>query len=380
MTGMAWMSRTLGIPGLALAFLLGLDPGRAALGCPPSKPTAGPGVADPFRAPAPQATALNAAAKVLYRQGKWEEARTEYRAAEAADPTFLAPRLNLACSYVRQERFEEAVTEVRALIARAYVPWSREVLEAADLGALKLQPQMAELERALATGAAAWGAGLDESVIFVGRLRAPLHVPPDGAGEFILNPHQEVFAFTPSTGLYRQLTAEDGHVVAAAVAPDRRRIVYVTAGKLLRGAKPDAVALDGVAVCGLTLATMTTDPAIPIAGAVRRLEITGMPHGFAYRVEGERTNGRFVVGATGTLVPLGGAKPSALLPGVPLAILTASGAMPAASVAVPGSCPVVARDRKSVGGGRAVDLAAKGQAPRTIGGPFGAGLSGLPLP
>ncbi len=137
---------------------------------------------------------------------------------------------------MRQERFGEAVTEVRALIDRAYVPWSREVLEAADLGALKVQPQMAELKRALATAAAAWGAGLDESVIFVGRLRAPLHVPADGAGEFILNPHQEVFAFTPSTGLYRQLTAEDGHVVAVALAPDRRRIVYVTAGKLVRGA------------------------------------------------------------------------------------------------------------------------------------------------
>ena len=286
----------------------GSSPGRAAVGCLPPKPTAGAGVVDPFRAPDPQATELNAAAKVLYRQGKWEEARTEYRAAEAADPTFLAPRLNVACSFVRQERFGEAVTEVRALIDRAYVPWSREVLEAADLGALKVQPQMAELKRALASAAAAWGAGLDESVIFVGRLRAPLHVPPDGAGEFILNPHQEVFAFTPSTGLYRQLTAEDGHVVAVALAPDRRRIVYVTAGKLVRGAKPDAVALDGVALGELTLATMTADPPIPIAGPVRRLEIAGTPHGFAYRIEGERTNGRFVVGATRTLVPLGGAK------------------------------------------------------------------------
>ena len=368
------------ISGLALAFVLGLDPGRALPGCPPQKPTAGVGVADPFRAPDAQATELNAAAKILYRQGKWEEARTEYRAAEAADPTFLAPRLNVACSFVRQERFGEAVTEVRALIDRAYVPWSREVLEAADLGALKVQPQMAELKRALATAAAAWGAGLDESVIFVGRLRAPLHVPADGAGEFILNPHQEVFAFTPSTGLYRQLTAEDGHVVAVALAPDRRRIVYVTAGKLVRGAKPDAVALDGVALGELTLATMTGDPPIPIAGPVRRLEIAGTPHGFAYRIEGERTNGRFLVGATRTLVPLGGPRPSGLLPGVPLAVLTAAGALPVDSVAVPGGCPVVARDRKSVGGGRSVVLTVRGQPPRTIGGLLGAGLSGLPLP
>jgi hypothetical protein len=371
---MTWMI------GLALAFVLGLDPGRPSTGCLSQKPTAGAGVADPFRAPDARATELNAAAKVLYRQGKWEEARREYRAAEAADPTFLAPRLNVACSFVRQERFAEAVTEVRALIDRAYVPWSRELLEAADLGALKVQPQMGELKRALATAAAAWGAGLDESVIFVGRLRAPLHVPPDGAGEFILNPHQEVFAFTPSTGLYRQLTAEDGHLVAVALAPDRRRIVYVTAGKLVRGAKPDAVALDGVALGELTLATMTADPPIPIAGAVRRLEIAGTPHGFAFRIEGERTNGRFVVGAARTLVPVGGAKPSGLLPGMLLAVLTAGGALPVASAAVPGGCPVVGHDRKSAGGGRAIVLSAHGQPPRTIGGPFGAGLSGLPLP
>jgi hypothetical protein len=370
MIGMTWTT------GAALALVLALDPGRATTGCAPRKPTAGQGVVDPFRAPDSQATELNAAAKILYRQGKWEEARREYRAAEAADPTFLAPRLNVACSFVRQDRFGEAVTEVRALLDRAFVPWSREVREAADLGALKVQPQMAELERATTNAAAAWGAGLEESVIFVGRLRAPLHVPPDGAGEFILNPHQEVFAFTPSTGLYRQLTAEDGHVVAVALAPDRRRIVYVTAGKLVRGARPDAIALDGVALGELTLATMTADPAIPIAGAVRRLEIGGTPHGFAFRIEGERTSGRFVVGATRTLVPLG----SARLPGVPLAVLTATGALPVAAVAVPGGCPVVARDRKSASGGRVIELAARRETPRTIGGPFGAGLSGLPLP
>ncbi len=110
------MTWTTGLTGLALTFVLGLDPGRAATGCPPQKPAPGPGAVDPFRAPDPRATELNAAAKILYRQGKWDEARAQYRAAEAADPTFLAPRLNVACAFVRQERFGEAVTEVRALL------------------------------------------------------------------------------------------------------------------------------------------------------------------------------------------------------------------------------------------------------------------------
>ena len=98
-------------------------PRRAAAACLPATPQPGLGVADPFRAPAPKATELNSAGKDLYRDGKWEEARVEYRAAVAADPAFLAPQLNVACSFVRQERFAEATAEVEALLAQA--PTSR---------------------------------------------------------------------------------------------------------------------------------------------------------------------------------------------------------------------------------------------------------------
>src|SRR6185503_20995344 len=105
--------------------------GGTAPRCLPVEPPAGVGTADPFKAPEPKATELNAAAKLLYRQGKWEEARTQYRAALTADAAFLAPRLNIACAFVRQERFAEATAEVRDLVERAYVPWAREVLEAA---------------------------------------------------------------------------------------------------------------------------------------------------------------------------------------------------------------------------------------------------------
>jgi hypothetical protein len=363
---------------LALAGLWAVEASAAGQSCLPPAPLGGPGVADPFKAPDPRATALNEAGKVLYRQEKWEEARAQYRAAEAADPSFLAPRLNVACSFVRQERFAEAVVEVRALIERAYLPWSREVLEAADLGALKVQPQMAEVKQALSQAALAWGAGLDESVIFVGRQRAPLHVPAAGAGEFILNPHQEVFAFLPATGRFRQLTADDGHVVAMALSLDRRRIAIVTAEKLLRGAKPGDVMLDGVALSELTLATMTRDPPIPIPGGVRRLEISGTPHGFIFRLEGARLSGRFVVGAGGRLVPLGGTEPRSA--GSVLAVLTPGGALEAPPLPIAGACRVVARDTSVPGGGRAIGLRARGHSARTLGARFGAGLAGLPLP
>ena len=189
------------------------------------------------RRPTRRRPSSTAPARRYYRDGKWEEARIEYRAAEAADPTFLAPRLNVACSFVRQERFAEATAEVEALLARAYVPWAREVLEAADLGALKPRPEMARIRRAMTAAAAAWGADLDDAVLFVGRARAPLQIPARAPAFFILNPHQEVYAFLPSTGRFRQLTNEDGRVLAMLRTPDRRRVVYVTAEKLIRGAR-----------------------------------------------------------------------------------------------------------------------------------------------
>ena len=366
---------------LALATAVAAAGPAAGAACLPATPGPGPGVIDPFRPPDPQATALNADGKLLYRTGKWEEARAKYRAASAADPSFLAPRLNVACSYVRQERFAEATAEVRALIDAAYLPWSREVLEAADLGALKVQPQMHEIEHALAAAAAAWGAGLEQAVIFVGRQRAPLHVPPQGEGEFILNPHQEVYAFLPATGRFRQLTAADGHVVAVAVAPDRRRIAFVTAEELVRGARPGDVTLDRVALHELTLATLTSSPPVPIPGGVRRIEIGGTPHGFAYAIEGPHTMGRFLIDPRGTLIPIGGTR----LGGRALAVLTAAGAQPVPPAPIGGACPVLARDGTSTSistsnSTRTVVVSGRGRPPRSIGSAFGAGLAGLPLP
>ncbi len=310
--------------GLCAALLLAELPGATT--CLPAVAPAGPGVVDPFRPPDPKATALNAEGKTLYRQEKWEAARTQYRAAEAADPTFLAPRLNVACSFVRQERFGEATAEVGALLDRAYVPWAREILEAADLGALKVQPVMADVRRALVAKATRWGAGLDESLIFVARQRAPLRVPATGAGEFILNPHQEAYAYSPATALFRQLTAEDGHVLAVAREPDRRRIVYVTAEKLVRGAKPGDVVLDGVALHELTLASMTASPPVPIAGARSPdLEIAASARAVcSFESTAIRVAGRFAIGPGNTLVA---SRPAV---GAPLAVLTANGTLAAA--------------------------------------------------
>src|SRR5213075_894415 len=147
------------------------------------------------------------------------------------------------------------------------------------------------------------GGGLEDAVLFVGRARAPLKIP-DGPGFFILNPHQEVYAFLPATGRFRQLTNEDGRVLAMMTAPYGHRIVYVTADKLIRGAKEGDLALRGVALHELTLATMTAEPPINIDGDVRRVEIAPVGLMTAFRIDGDRVSGLFRRGDRGGLDPL----------------------------------------------------------------------------
>ncbi|MDB4981672.1 MAG: hypothetical protein JWM82_2424 [Myxococcales bacterium] len=301
----------------------------------------GPGSLDPFRPPVLRAAELNAAGKIPYRQGKWEEARAQYRAAEAADPELLAAKLNVACSFVREERFAEATAEVVALLELGYVPWAREILEAADLGALKARPEGKEIQRAMAAAAARWSEGLPASVLFVARKGAALRVP-DGPGVFILNPHQEVWAFTPTTRRYRQLTAEDGHVVALARSPDGKSLVYATAEKLIRGAapqgrKPTDLSLRGVALHELSLVTMVPGASASIAADVRKLDIgVGVTGEFVFEVDGDAGKGVFQFAPTGqALVPL----PAGGRAIVTLATLTPHGASAPRSAPVrAGSC------------------------------------------
>jgi hypothetical protein len=242
---------------------------------------------------------------------------------------------------VRQERFAEATAEVVDLLERAYVPWAREVLEAADLGALKARPEGKEIKRAMAASAARWSEGLPASVLFVARKGTALRVP-DGPGVFILNPHQEVWAFTPRTRRYRQLTSEDGHVVALARSPDGTSIVYFTAEKLIRGVvaggrKLTDLALRGVILHELSLVTMAAGASATIAGDVRKVDVgVGVTGAFVFEIDGDVTKGAYVFDPAGTdLAPVS----AAVRATITLTILTPRGAStPRGAGSRPGTC------------------------------------------
>jgi len=364
----------------------------SAPACPAVEPQPGPGAIDPFRPPDPKATALNAAAKTLYRQGNWDEARAQYRAAEAADPDFLAPTLNVACSFVRQERFVEATTEVLRLLDRAFVPWSREILTAADLGALKAQPQMAQVRESMAEAARRWGAHLEDDLLFVARQREPLKLPATDAGSdpvvLVLGLHQEVYAWSPVTARYRQISAEDGRVIAVARSSDRRRILYVTAEKLVR--HPAApTTLRGVALRALALPTMAAGAPVAIDGDVSRLAIVSLAAsgGFALDIEGDKMRGGFAFDGEGDrLRP--GQRPDQKRAAAAgrLVVLTSAGVVGAAKRVVEGGtgCRLEARPARTRQGIPTVEIAAVGRggrgAPLLLRPRFGAGLDGLPIP
>jgi hypothetical protein len=352
--------------------------------CQSDGPAPGPGSLDPFRPPVLRAAELNAAGKIPYRQGKWEEARAQYRAAEAADSELLAAKLNVACSFVREERFADATAEVVALLERGYVPWAREILEAADLGALKARPEGKEIKRAMEVAAARWSEGLPTSVLFVARKGSALRVP-DGPGVFILNPHQEVWAFTPRTRRYRQLTAEDGHVVALARSPDGRSVVYVTAEKLIRGAapagrKPTDLALRGVTLHELSLVTMTGGASASVAGDVRKLDLgVGITGAFVFEVDGDATKGVFTFDASGkALAPM----PAGSRATVTLTTLTPRGAsMPKGATARAGTCDAhVTEMEEGAAGVRTLLYRPPGKQPFPLTSRNGAGRVGLSIP
>lgn len=348
--------------------------------CPAPAVMPGPGVADPFHLPSDAAKQLNADALAFYRQGKWEEARQKYRAAEAADPQFLAPGLNVACSFVRQERFAEAVTEVRRLLDTAYLPWSDELATAADLGALKVRPEGRALRAILDEDRKKWAEGLSDDVLFVARTRAPLKVgkgdnaDPDAAGTFVLGPRQEVFAWSPRTRRYRQLTSEQGRVLLLGRSRDGRRIAYATGEKwLLAPGQPPR--LRGVVVKELDLGTLAVLGEARISGDLGRLEILQTGPSFAYRIDPGAGKGATFALREGRLEP-------APVPRTARAVasLTGRGAAATGEEALP-DCRGRVRDLLPPTAGTASVQVRPGDGPPfVISGPFGGGLAGLPIP
>lgn len=239
--------------------------------------------------PRDAAVAANAEGKVLYRQGRYEEARQRYRAALSADPTFLAPALNVACSFVRQERYAEAVADAAALIRTAYVPWAREVDEAADLSALKVRPERATIETARVEAAGAWGEAVTRGLLFVARSKPALHLAP--AGVQVLGLRQEVYSYDPVDGRVRAVTAEDGRVLALARDRSGRRLSYLLARKVVRTpGVPDL--LRDLSVRSVDLPTMRPlGPEVTLFADVRRVQL-GATRGGDVGIEAETPAGR----------------------------------------------------------------------------------------
>lgn len=319
---------------------------------------------------------------MLYRQGRWDEARAQYRAAEAADPSFLAPALNVACSYVRQERFAEAMGEALRLLDRGYVPWASEILSAADLGALKVRPEMEQLRRAMDDSRRRWAEGLPDDLLFVARLRAPLKIAGDASGVNVLGPRQEVFAWSPRTLRYRQITTEDGRVVGLARSPDRRKIAYVTAEKLVLGADAPP-ALRGLVITELDLPTLTRTERAAVEGDVTRLEVRARGGAFTYRaLRTNETPLTFVLAEgkiLGRSVPPVQRGPQG---SKPVAVLSGRGTDPVVRTPLPGDCRGASRDTvASPDTPRFVEVTPAGQRRRLIlGQTHGAGHTGLPIP
>jgi tetratricopeptide (TPR) repeat protein len=348
--------------------------GSLAAECPARAPQSG-GVGQPqiVRVPAAAAMDLNREGKLLYRQERFAEARTKYAAALSADPEFLSPALNLACAYSRETNYSGAAQEAIRLVRRAYVPWAREIREAADLGVLQYQPEGKLVSAALAETGRKWGGELRGSLPFVARVRPPVRVA--GEGVLVLNLGQEIFAWQPRTGRYLQVTADDGRVLAFAQSTSSDKIVYVRAGRLIRQAGRPEV-LRGLSLRLLELPTMELSPPVDLPGDVRKVELwfpgAGMAALRVTTAAGETQHYRF---AGQSLDP---ASPSVPSSGTPTTVLTTDGV--SGSTRKFTGCAFSARDDVGKDELPSVRLSVAKRPDAFLDAKHGAGLYGLPFP
>jgi hypothetical protein len=352
-------------------------PGSAVCPCPcagPAAPAGSPPGEALVHTPSAQAFALNRAGRELYRQRRWDEARARYAEALAADPLFLGPRLNVATAHAQQGNFAEAVREASALVDRAFVPWGREVREAADLAPLHGRPERQRLDAALARAGAAWGAALRGAVLYVARLRPPVRLPAEGV--LHLGLEQEIFAWDPASGHHRQVTAEDGRVVGFLATGDGRALFYVRTGKLLRApGRPDR--LRDLGLRRLDLTTMALGPALVIPGDLQRLDVAAGAGGAVRLALVDERGTRWLRSSGDRLEPDAGTRGA----GAPVLVIDGKGAAPAPARALAaGGCRFVIQDLRRPGQPPQVQVRAAGRPTFSLPAPRGAGLTGLPFP
>ncbi len=327
----------------------------------------------PFRRPAPAAFQLNREGRDLYRQRQWAAARNRYQAARQADPAFLGPLLNLACAHAQEGRFSDAVAVAVELAGRAYVPWAEEIRQAADLAPLAARPELKSLQAALAEAGRRWGQELgEEALLFVARRGPPVRLP--AAGVLHLGLEQEVLAWLPRSGAYRQVTAEQGGVLGFVRSRDGRKVDYVRAGRLVREpGVPDR--LRALTLRRLDLPSMVSGPPVEIPGDVVQAQLLPLADGTtAVRIIGPPgTSDRRFDGRSLLPVPAGTVTAAGALR------LTARGVEAPAAERVSAPCAYTARDERSAGP-PAIRIRRPGKTSFALEAPFGAGLRGLPFP
>lgn len=344
--------------------------------CPAAAPVAdAPGLPAVARLPTVEAMRRNGEGKKLYRQERWDDARAKYRAALAADPGLLGAALNVACSYSRQKRYVEAAEEAARLIRRAYVPWSREVKEAADLGILEDHPAAyAKVQAARQESATAWGEQVRKGVLFVARIKPPIRVA--GEGVLVLRLNQEIFSWIPETGRFFQVTAEDGRVLGFAVSSNGQRIAYLLGGKVVRAAGRPGMLRD-LSLRVLDLPSMSLGPLVPIPGDVRRVQLwfaaTQPEIGVTDRTGRHAT---FRLGTTGLVASPARKRPK----GEDWVVLGEHGIELGKPYLAKGKCAFSLRATEDSAGRRRLQVARPGGKPFLLDTRYEAGLHGLPFP
>lgn len=344
--------------------------------CPSSTPQPDqPGTAEVTRIPLAKAMKANAEGKLLYRQEQFEEAVQKYREALAIDPEMLSAQLNLACGLSRLHRYAEATEFVIQLIRRSCIPWFREIFESADLAILRDTPSWEKVMLAQKESCRDRGRRVRDGVLFVARIRPPVHVK--GEGTLVLRQYQEVFVYLPESGRYLQATAEDGRVLALATSRDNYRFAYVLGGKILRSAGTKPLLRD-LALRMVDTATMQPSVQVPLPGDIEKLSFVLSPSGIVELELVDNQHQLIQMQFDGERLEI--VERLATPRAIPRTVLTGDGVAANRLDVKTQRCPFTLLVTDSKNGVPNVQVHAKKQSPFFFSTSYGAGIFGLPFP
>ena len=233
----------------------GSAPGATAT--TPAPETLPIGMVDPFAAPKGDAAKLLETAHAGMRNGKPQVAVAALQNVAEDTPDYTAARFTLLRALCMLGRFDDALKQYEALLARDFFAYRGRLDKGKEFVALRASPLWPRFGELVQRYRGPYAQGLDKGFFFVARIHSAVEPRFDaGVTEAPLWLRQELFHYDPDGKRFRRLSDSDGRVFAIDRAPDGKSLAVLLAPRLHREAGVDSFVDPRVAVIDLATLEM----------------------------------------------------------------------------------------------------------------------------